>query len=137
MNYTLVISGIITIIIAGAIGLQLSESPLPEEDETTTNTTYYAHQFNNVSGSSVEENIFVEGNCDVELAINNFFESEIASFIILENGEEIYNSTENNITTLSLSGNNINITIRVTGGDTYPESDMADYYVVKMVSNCS
>ena len=98
-------------------------------------TRWFSHQFNNVSGMSIADETFYNGSCNIIIDITVRFDTEFGNFTLFVDGEEILYTK--NKTNLELSGNNLTITIHVSGGDAYPDNAMADYYVVKLVSNCS
>ena len=136
MNYTLIISSLIAIVIALIIGLTGSteNTDVVIEVESHTETRYFSYQFNNVSGMSIANETIYNGSCNVLIEITAMFDTEFGNITLFVDDEEIL-STRNN-TNLEVAGTNLTITIHASGGDSYPDSLMADYYVVKMISNC-
>ena len=137
MNYTLAVSSIVAIIIAIMIGYGLNEEELIIEEEVmyVKETRWFSHQFNNVSGMSTANETFYNGSCNILIDITVKFDTEFGNFTLFVDDEEILYTR--NKTNLEVIGNNLTLTIHATGGDEYPDNAMADYYVVKMVSNCS
>ena len=136
MNYTLVVSSFVAIIIAIIIGYALDEElVIQEETESINETRWFSHQFNNVSGMSIANETFYNGSCNVFIDITVKFDTSFGNFTLFVDDEEIL-STRNK-TNLEVAGTNLTITIHATGGDEYPDNAMADYYLVEMVSKCS
>jgi len=138
MNYTLLVSSVITIIVALIIGFgfsEESEKEIVEEEKVESESRWFSHQFHNVSGMSIANETIYNGSCNVEIDISVRFDSEWGNLTLLVDDEEILN-TKNN-TNVEVMGDNLTITIRATGGDTHPDSELADYYIVNMISYCS
>jgi|TARA_R110002020_G_scaffold141796_2_gene313527 hypothetical protein len=138
MNYTLLVSGVMGIIIVMMVGYGLSEEPqkeIVEEENVESESRWFSHQFHNVSGMSIANETIYNGSCNVEIDISVRFDSEWGNLTLLVDDEEILN-TKNN-TNVEVMGDNLTITIRATGGDSHPDNDLADYYIVNMISYCS
>ena len=137
MNYIVVITSLIALIIAITFGYGLTNEEVVIGDETppTTETRWFSHQFNNVSGMSIANETIYNGSCNILLEITVRFDTEWGNFTLFVDDEEILHTK--NKTSVEVSGNNLTITIHATGGDDYPDNAMADYYVVEMISNCS
>ncbi len=138
MNYTLLVSSVMAIIIAITIGYGLSEEPekeIVEEEKVESESRWFSHQFHNVSGMSIANETIYNGSCNVEIDITVRFDSEWGNFTLLVDDEEILH-TKNN-TNVEVMGDNLTITIHATGGDSHPDNALADYYIVNMISYCS
>tara|TARA_R110002110_G_scaffold98247_2_gene251625 strand:+ start:533 stop:949 length:417 start_codon:yes stop_codon:yes gene_type:complete len=137
MNYTLAISSIVAILIVVVIGYGLNEGELVIEDEVNyvNETRWFSHQFNNVSGMSVANETFYNGSCNIFLDITVRFDTEFGNFTLFVDDEEVLYISRNK-TNIEVMGDNLTITVHASGGDEYPDNAMADYYVVKMTSNC-
>jgi len=136
MNYTLVITSCVAIIIAVTIGYALNEEEVVIEDEVKSinEIRWFSYQFNDISGMSLANETFYNGSCNILLDITVKFDSEWGNFTLFVDDEEILHTR--NKTNVELTGHNLTITIHATGGDEYPDNPLADYYLVKMVSNC-
>jgi hypothetical protein len=139
MNYTLLGSTVMAILIAITIGYGLSDDSekeiIEEEEEVDIESRWFSHQFNNVSGAGVINETIYNGSCNVQIDISVKFDSEWGNFTLLVNDEQLLH-TKNN-TSVEVAGNNLTITIRAIGGDEHPDNAMADYFIVNMVSRCS
>ena len=123
------------IIIVMIIGYGLSEDEeVIIEDEVITETRLFYHQFNNVGGLFIANESIYNGSCNILIDITLDFDTELGNFSLLVDGEEIIHTI--NSTTLEVQGNNLSIIILASGGDAHPDNPLADYYIVKMISNC-
>jgi len=137
MNHTLVVSTIMAILIAITIGYFGGEEEIVIEDEQVyiNETRWFSHQFNNVSGMSVANETFYNGSCNILIDITVKFDTEFGNFTLFVDDEEILYISRNN-TNIEVAGTNLTLTIHASGGDNYSNNPMADYFVVKMTSNC-
>ena len=79
MNYTLLGSTVMAILIAITIGYGLSddsEKEIIEEEEVDIESRWFSHQFHNVSGAGVINETIYNGSCNVQIDISVKFDSE-------------------------------------------------------------